>query len=215
MQISITRALVELKRIDQRIMQAVANGQFVSRVIGQNTQQRNAISSESIEATTRKIRGAYQSIEALITNRQKLKSAIVLSNATTKVTILGADMSIAEAIELKGTIGFRSQYLTTLRKQLLAETTVIAKQNAELEVAIATSLNTIYSNDKGKVDAQMYALIANPQRAQKEASLLDPCSISDKILKVEKEIQDLTSEVDFTLSESNARTTIEVDLETS
>ena len=58
----------------------------------------------------------------------------------------------------------------------------------------------------------MYAAVAEPQRAQKEAVLLDPKGIVSFIKKYEDEVTDVQSELDFTLSESNASTTIEVEL---
>lgn len=41
--------------------------------------------------------------------------------------------------------------------------------------------------------------------------IYDPISIKDKIEKLEKEIDEFLMEVDFVLSESNSRTTIEID----
>ena len=58
----------------------------------------------------------------------------------------------------------------------------------------------------------MYEQVAEPQRKQKEAALLDPCKIDQKIKVLQDEIQTIKSELDFILAESNAKTEIEVDL---
>jgi len=86
----------------------------------------------------------------------------------------------------------------------------VTKQNAALEAQIETNLATIYGNEKGKVDASMFEAIAKPQREQKEASLIDPIKINDVIKSLEDEISLVETELDFTLSESNAKTEIEV-----
>lgn len=208
--ISITRALVELKRLNDRISTAISSGKFVSRTIGKNSFQKVVGSNESVEQTKSKIQASFDSVEALINERQKIKSQIVLSNANTKVKVLGKEITVAEAIELKGTVQFRTQYLNTLRIQLLSENKEVEKANVGLEVLIDSLMNTIYGADKSKIDATILANVANPQRDQKEVALLDPQGISARIKQVEEDISNLSSELDFTLSESNAKTTITV-----
>lgn len=56
----------------------------------------------------------------------------------------------------------------------------------------------------------MFEAIAKPQREQKEASLIDPIKINDLIKSLEEEISLVETELDFTLSESNAKTEIEI-----
>lgn len=207
---SVTRALVELKRLNERITTAIQSGKFVSRTIGKETYKKVAGTVDTVAETTRRIQASFDTVDALILNREKIKSAIVMSNATTKVTILKREVTVAEAIELKSTIGFRELYLQCLRQQLVNETTLVEKSNVLMETAIEVSLNTVYSSEKGKVDADTLKMISDPQKNQKESALLDPAKIQDRIDKLTSEISDLTSELDFTLSESNAKTLITV-----
>ena len=213
MKMSITRALVELKRLNDRIEQAILQGKFVSRTVGHNKFQKViGIPNVSVEQAKNKIQASFDKVDALIINREKIKSAIVLSNASTYVSVLGRSMTVAEAIELKSTVTFRQQYLNTLRNQLMLETREVDKANLELDTVITASLNTIYGNEKGKVDAEMHKAITLPQKEQKEANLLDPMNIQSRIEKLTDEISQLSSEVDFVLSESNAMTQIDVEL---
>ena len=53
-------------------------------------------------------------------------------------------------------------------------------------------------------------MVQASKRILKEMSLLTPVNIDDRIAELEEEIGDLESEIDFVLSESNARTTIAV-----
>ena len=209
--ISITRALVELKRFDQRITQALNSSKFVERTVGRANKRKVPFSNVSIADTEAAIRGSYDKVDQLIKNRAAMKSKIVLSNATTKVTVLGAQMTVAEAIELKTSVSSRQQYVNILRAQLQQHRQVIEVDNAKLQAKIDTSLNSIYGTEKAKIDAAMVAQVADPQRDLLESELLDPVGIEKRIEKLQEEISEITSEIDFVLSEANARTEIEVD----
>ena len=209
-QMSVTRALVELKTLQDRINREIQSGTFIARLVGQDTYQNVADKIGTVTAVSEKIKGSYQSVEALISRRQKIKSAIILSNANTKVSLMGTEMTVAEAIELKSTVQFRQYYLNTLRTQYSQVTNQIATKNAELEKVIEQLLTTSYGSDKTKIDADTVKAIADPQRKQKQSSALDPVGIEAKIKKLEEEIEVLTSEIDFVLSESNAKTVIVV-----
>lgn len=213
MQMSVTRALVELKRIQERIENAILQGKFVGMTTGQNQHKKFSGNMTVAEATAH-IQGSFDKVDSLISNREKLKAAIVLSNANTTVVVsfMNRVLTVAEAIELKSTVSFRQKYLDAMRNQLKLTTNVVDKINAELEASITASLNTIYGNEKGKVEQSMYAAISEPQKQQKEAALLDPGKIAARIEKLTDEISQINSEIDFVLSESNARTNITVDL---
>lgn len=212
MQMTVTRALVELKRLDDRINSAISQGVFVGVTVGKDAQRKVVNSHISVSEAENQIKGSFDTVEQLIANRQKIKSAVVLSNAQTKVTVLGREMSVAEAIELKSTITFRTVFANTLKRQSQAAQLAVNDLQTKLDDAIERGVTTLYGSDKSKVDAGAYEAVATPQRNSKQPAVLDPQKISEKIAKVEKEISDLSSEVDFILSESNARTTIEVDI---
>jgi hypothetical protein len=209
--ISITRALVELKRFDQRIAQALTSGKFVDRTVGRGNKRKVPFSNASIADTEAAIRGSYDKVDQLIKNRAAMKSKIVLSNATVNVTVLGTEMTVAEAIELKSSVSSRQHYVNVLRAQLLQNRQVIEVDNAKLQTQIDTSLNSIYGTEKAKIDAAMVAQVADPQRDLLESELLDPVGIEKRIEKLQEEISEIMSEIDFVLSEANARTEIEVD----
>ena len=208
--ISITRALVELKRLDSKIQNTAVNSVFVSYAVGQGMHKK--VSNSTPEKLEQQIKADFQSLEQLSINRQKLKSAIVMSNATTTVDFQGKQISVAEAIELKSTVKSKRDILAAMQRQFVTTVNSIAALNQKLEASIEAALTTVYGNEKGKVDESMYLSVAKPQKEQKEAMLVDPCNIQAKIKALQEEIEVLETEVDFLLSESNARTTITVDL---
>lgn len=207
---SVTRALAELKRLEDRIGNAIREGQFVGVVVGKGTFARAAGSQPNVDAVSSKIQASFDKVESLISLRQRIKSAIILSNAKTLVTIGGKQMTVAEAIEYKSFIATKVQFLNQLRTSFGVASNAVAKLNSELDAIINRNLETVYGNEKGKADVAMVEAISKPQREQKEASLLDPQDIARKIDKLSEEISVVQSEIDFVLSESNARTDIEV-----
>ena len=206
--ISVTRALAELKRIEDRITRAQNDGAFVGVTVGRGSAMKVFNSNLSVEETKSKIQSSFDLIDSLLKQRSAIKAAIVLSNATTKVKIGAFEVSVAEAIEMKKTVAQKRQILTNLMCLLAQANTVVSNQNAKLDADIERNVAAIYSSDKTKVDKESYETVAVPQRAQKEANLLDPANIAQKIEQLKEEISLIDTELDFTLSEVNAKTEI-------
>ena len=208
---SVTRALAELKRLDDRLNRMSTDQSiFVSVAVGQGDKQKVLGVSDTVQNVVSQIQSNRDRVNSMIEMRAKIKSAVVASNAATKVKLGAREMTVAEAIELKKSIEVKRNMLSTYRRQVIQANALVAKQNAALEAQIETNLATIYGNEKGKVDASMFEAIAKPQREQKEASLIDPIKINDLIKSLEEEISLVETELDFTLSEINAKTEIEV-----
>ena len=208
---SVTRALAELKRLDDRLNRMTTDQSiFVSVAVGQGDKQKVLGVSDTVQNVVAQIQSNRDRVNSMIEMRAKIKAAVVASNAATKVKLGSREMTVAEAIELKKSIDVKRNMLATYRRQVIQANALVAKQNAALEAQIETNLATIYGNEKGKVDASMFEAIAKPQREQKEASLIDPIKINDLIKSLEDEISLVETELDFTLSESNAKTEIEI-----
>lgn len=208
---SVTRALAELKRLDDRLNRMTTDQLiFVSVAVGQGDKQKVLGVSDTVQNVVSQIQSNRDRVNSMIDQRAKIKAAVVASNAATKVKLGSREMTVAEAIELKKSIDVQRNMLVTYRRQVIQANALVAKQNAALEAQIETNLATIYGNEKGKVDASMFEAIAKPQREQKEASLIDPIKINDLIKSLEEEISLVETELDFTLSTSNAKTEIEI-----
>lgn len=208
---SVTRALAELKRLDDRLNRMTTDQLiFVSVAVGQGDKQKVLGVSDTVQNVVSQIQSNRDRVNSMIEQRAKIKAAVVASNAATKVKLGSREMTVAEAIELKKSIDAQRNILATCRRQVIRANALVAQQNAALEAQIETNLATIYGNEKGKVDASMFEAIAKPQREQKEASLIDPIKINDLIKSLEEEISLVETELDFTLSEQNAKTEIEI-----
>ena len=208
---SVTRALAELKRLDDRLNRMTTDQSiFVSVAVGHGDKMKVLGVSETVQNVVSQIVSNRDRVNSMIETRAKIKAAVVASNASTKVKLGNREMSVAEAIELKKSIDIKRNMLSTYRRQVTQANALVHSQNATLDAQIETNLATIYGNDKGKVDASMFEAIAKPQREQKEASLIDPIKINSMIKSLEEEISLIETELNFTLSESNARTEIEI-----
>lgn len=88
----------------------------------------------------------FQQINDLISFRQKLKSALILSNATTKVKICGREMTIAEVIEEKNAIKHKQELLRRLKDQYSRCVSEVENVNQNLRRKLENE--TTNKNDK-------------------------------------------------------------------
>lgn len=207
--ISVTRALAELKNINERINNAIQSGVFLGLTKGKGS-NKVMLGVGEVSSSTATIQGSYDKVDSLIAQRQKIKAALVKSNAETTVSFQGREISVAEAIELKSTVSFKELYLGRLRNAKTVALQQVDSYNSKLDTTIQAMLQSVYGADKSKVDPSQYDSIANPQKDKNEVSILDPKGIDKVIESLEESIQALKTELDFTLSESNARTTVTI-----
>ena len=213
MKMSITRALVELKNLDNKIKQAIQGVHFIGVTTGKDNNKKVFIpSGNDVASAQQLIQGNFDKATQLIANRQKIKAAVVKSNAVTEVKLAGKLLTVAEAIETKTSLPYKELLLTTLVQQANSANAHVTNINNKMNEDIDKALQVVYGNEKGKVQSEMYEQVAEPQRKQKEGAILDPAKIDLKIKSLQEEIQTIKSELDFVLAESNAKTEIEVDI---
>ncbi|MCY8400125.1 hypothetical protein [Bacillus haynesii] len=206
MELTITRALSELKMLDKRIKRAVNEATFGGLMIGKKLPN-GFRTTEDLET---RAKADHQSIEALIKRRNAIKSAIVVSNATTKIEVAGVKMTVAEAIERKTSISYDIQLLDKL-KEVYADLVDEADSiNQKVTERLDKHLETLFGKD-GKVKAAENQEIVKSFLAENEAKIIDPLNLKEKIDSLAKKIEDFEMEVDFALSESNTLTKIKID----
>ncbi|KUR62447.1 hypothetical protein [Bacillus sp. AM 13(2015)] len=205
MEMTITRALSELKMLDKRINRTVDDAILGGLMIGKHIQH----GFQNQEEVEKKAKADDQSIQALIKRRNAIKSAIVVSNATTMIDVAGVRM-VAEAIERKTSIDYDIRYLRKM-KQVYKELVDKAEQtNEDVKRRLDQHLETLFGKD-GKTQAAANQEIVKSFLAENEAVIIDPLRLRVKIEQLSKEIEDFQMEVDFSLSESNTLTKIQID----
>lgn len=201
--ISVTRALAQVKALNDRITRGTSTPFITSSVGGKHGTGKPL---GEIEVT---LRSSLQSVVDLIKQRKDLKSAIVRSNAVTLVTIGGVEMTVAEAIERKTSIEFEKALLQQLKGQLTQVNATVERANIDVQKRLEQLLQTAVGKDRQTTSAEMSS-ISVPFLEQNEVKAVDPSNLQSVIEKMTKEIDDFELEVDFALSEVNATTQIEV-----
>jgi hypothetical protein len=209
-QISITRALTEIKHLKDRIQRAINNPTFVGVVIGKDQYARMATGTKSVTDFKDQAKSDYHTVADMIRRRDELKRAVIKSNSETNVNIGGVTMSVAEAIEMKSSIAFKEALVNKLRHDLQVAKAFVDKTNEKVNADIEAAVTAAYGNEKGKVDVDQYQAVANPRLQRQDATLADAIDVETVIAKLQNEIEVFQQEVDFILSESNSRTSITV-----
>lgn len=205
--ITITRALGELKLLDSRITKTIGQSSFVD--IYQNRKDlvlRAALTKEVFE---KKAKSSMDSIIDLIERRKKIKSAILISNANVKVLIGGVSYAVIEAIDRKNSIKYEQALLTRMRNEMTVAKSEIEKQKPQLESTVEEMIKNNLGDER-KPSKDDYDNISKPFLDANELNLLDPCKVSERIEKLDEEIDTFIAEVDLCLTESNSTTFIEV-----
>lgn len=203
--ISVARGLSELKLLDSRIQRATSDSTFIGVKVG----KKNPSGYNSIEELEKEIKANYDSAKDLIERRNKVKSAIVVSNAVTMIEVAGEKMTVAEAIERKVSIIHDRRLLVSMKEGYSFAQRLEERNNHQMNERLDKHLETLFGKD-GKASSQANDEIVKTFKADNEAVLIDPLKLRLKIEELEEEIVSFEAEVDLILSESNALTHITV-----
>lgn len=203
---SIHQALAELKLYDNKIWNGLKKD-FVTYTKKGN----DKIGSYTIQEYSDLLKGNLDSVRALMENKKVVKSAIVLSNANTKITIGDKEYTVAEAIERKSMMEMERKLLSELKAQYVNAMHNIETRNESLKNNLESYLKSVIG-EKDKSDPEVVSKFEKQFYDHNEYYLVDPCKINDVINELEKEIDEFESEVDYKLSESNTITKITVNL---
>lgn len=205
---NVHKALSELKVIDDRIRDAI-NQNFVDV----KKHSADNIRGMSVQQVTEYMISAYQKANDLITRRNAIKRAVVLSNATTKVTIAGKEYTIAEAIDMKnhGLDGLR-ELRDRLSLQFRNCSMKADRDNEQLENIRADAYikDTFGNTDMSKAGDDAKKARKDFVTAQ-TVELVDPLGVLKKIEELDERINAFMVEVDSALSVSNATTEITIE----
>ena len=203
-QMTITEALRELSLYDEKIRKAMMGKNFVLTI-------KATTPKDTREAHEKKIKADYESVTKLIDNRDKIKSAVIQSNATTTVEVNGENMTVAEAIDKKHSIEYKESLLTRLAVQFTDATDTLASHEQKLDSDIDDMMKRIAGSEASDVGDKRKVL-EEAYRKSHSYKLFDPIGIEGEIDKLKEEVDGFLKEVDVALSVSNAVTIISVEL---
>lgn len=202
---SIHRALSELKTLNDRIPKAIQEADFIA------TDRKSAkkITGLSIEDYEKTIQAGFDKAVSLIERRNRLKDAIVQSNAITEVVVAGESMTVAKAIERKSSIANEEKLLSTMVGKRRMAINKLSMENETLPSRLEDYLTAILGN-KEHAKKEEVELHTKSFMERNEYVLIDPLNIDKRIEEWEERISSFKAEVDAVLSESNAITKITI-----
>jgi hypothetical protein len=183
-QISVTQGLAELKLLDKRINKELSYV-FWAKVSTKNSR----VDEVSLKKTAQ---AEYQSYMDLVKRRDTIKRAIVISNATTPVSI-GTKWSgtVAEAIEHKASLTYKKSLLDKIKRCM----STVDSEYASATEALERRLDGLLSSELGK---------------DVKVEIVDPLDLVKMAKELGDEIDSFETNVDWVLSEANGKTLITV-----
>lgn len=212
-QMTVHKALAELKVIDDRINKAIKEGTYVVA----NKHSNEKISGKTINDFKDHMRACHNKVTDLINRRNAIKRAVVLSNAVTKVNVGGTEYTVAEAIEMKNHgMMFKSAYMNTIAYQNAAAQQELNRNSGEAiekraEKYIIDVIAAQPKDAKMTVDSDAMKALRKTYIENNTYDLIDPLNVTKLIEDLCNEIDEFNTEVDAALSVSNALTVIEIE----
>jgi hypothetical protein len=200
-QMSITQALAELKLIRKRFEKVLKDAKF--------TTVKTKSKQVDIEEFNREAKASYQSFRDLVSRYNKIKAAIVISNATATVTVAGKQYSIAEAVERKRSIEVERNLLNSMRAQWNYSSNEVERHQEIQQERLDKMLLQELGKDS-KTSVEVVTALTETFMKNNKAELIDPLGLATKIKELSDELDNFETNVDWVLSESNGRTIITV-----
>lgn len=206
--LTVHEALCFIKVADKRIGDAIDNCAFCAS----NKESSPKVNGVPVKEFEDDVKAKYQSIQDLIKRTEKIKAALSLSNAATKVTVCGKEMTVAEAIYMmQYGIMTKMNLLRSMESKLRAAQLVITSENGhKLDERLDKYIQSVYGS-KEKITPEELDKASKDFKARNEYKLVDPLKIADKIEALKKEIDEFQAAVDSAIQISNATTYIEIE----
>ena len=208
---TIHRALAELKTMDDRIEKAIDSVIYVMAV----KHSAEKINGVPVAEFKENIKSGYQKVCSLMARRDAMKRAVVLSNATTKVTVAGKEYTVAEAIEQKNHGMEFKKYLRNklVSQQRTAQANLDANSGEALEKKaeqyVLSVIGAQPKDSKMSVDSEAMKALRKTYIENNTYDLIHAIGVTKVTENLLDEINEFETEVDAALSVSNAVTVID------
>ena len=221
MKYSIHRLLALKKTTWARIQDILRNAKFISAYKG----VQDNVNGVPVTKIEEEIKANYQKLENLISNYQKIKIALLNSNAGApdpatlkKVEVCGEKYTMSELIflsdEIYGnqnhTVAAYPMMIKTMSYQYTDMLTRIESEYQKVENKITAYLNQV-GGEKAQSTKDLEERSAMFHR-DGDLHMIDPLNLKEKIDNLQNKLDKFIVEADASISESNALTVVELDL---
>ena len=212
--ILITQALDERDLLKKKIIDKIDKTCFVDTIKkNEDTVKRAKITREDFK---NQAEANYQQIESLIDRFQRIETAIVLSNAISKITTSYGTYTIAEALSIKRRLkddgndeDFENYLYDKLQEDYDSFSITVDNKNKELQsVAENMRLSILGKDNKTKDDRPLD--VVETYVKENTTELVDPLKIKTLIDKLIERKDKLLREIETQIKVSNATTFIEI-----
>jgi hypothetical protein len=206
MTISLTRLLNEIKLLDDKIDKKISTDiNFFDIRIGNKL-----LNYDSDKTMKSKVTSHLNSIRDLISKRDKYKSILLKANNETTVTVSGITYTIAEVIAKKQKIYQDYELISQIKQQY----TKIQNDIINIEDDNRSKLDELIKLNLGKdrkVDEKDFSSITKTFNENNKVELVDVCKVYEYYEKLLEELDEFRNDIDFTLSEINAKTEVTIE----
>jgi hypothetical protein len=200
-EITIARALNEVKLLTKRIQKTADVGSLVKYQKGEIGKQEPANVVDFVSHV--------QGLQQLILNRAEIKNAISLANAQVVIEVGQYRLTIAAALAMKEGLDAQKLALEKAKKDYRNIKGVVNRANEEAGNKLSAILEQNFGKDK-RADSNDFDAIAAPFNKANLSFVVDEETLIKNLELYETMIEDFESEVDFALSEANAQVKIKI-----
>lgn len=212
-QMTVHKALAELKVIDSRINNAIRSGTFVVA----NKHSNDKIHGMTINEFKNSMKSDFQKVSDLIARRNAIKKAVVASNAVTKIKVGDTEYTVATAIEMKNHgMEFKNTFKKCLESQYAVAKNDLDKNSGDplekrAENYVLSVIQAQPKDSKMAVDSEAMKNLRAQYIKDNTYDIIDPIGVKDAIEQLDNEISSFITEVDAALSVSNALTVLDIE----
>ena len=213
----VTQALDERDLLVKKIRDKIKKAELVDTV--KPNEDKVAQGRVTREEFARSAESAYQQIKDLIDRFQKIDTAIVASNAQTKITTSYGEFTVAGAISLRsrlrgggsynGDADFEAMLCKSMENALQAKIMLAESKNKQLQTTAENMRLSILGKDSKVKDEKPLEVVEAYVR-ENTTELVDPLDLQKKINQLMEKRETLLSELDTQIKVANATTFIEI-----
>lgn len=204
----VTQALDERDLLRKKIQKNISNLQVIAV---KRKKDPNLLNGNDPEKFQNDAKANFQSVNDMIKRLERICNAIIISNATTKITIDEKEMTVAEAISMRKSIltgeDPTAMLFSLLKKQHDLAVTTYTKYDTEASRARDNYMNNMTSREADLSEDQVKSIdmMVDPIRPE----YIDPLDLNECLDGMQDDINTKLSKINTAIKISNASTYVE------
>lgn len=213
---TVAKALREVALINKRLKSLdgeISKVAITAVLVGEGEDQQVCFGNQSQKADNTveaKLKSNFQSILSLISYRDALRNAIIVSNAMTSIEFQGTDYLIAELIEMRKSLALYRTLNQRARGELVFHRKLCADLLQKFQERVQINIASIPSTLSVEESKPLRQAIEDDVAKKMKPVLLDPNNLQSVTEQLSDRIDWIESEMELAINESNMKTEIHV-----